>query len=101
MSNYQDPADLRAWWLVYLGCGGVGISNIVEQRLCTVDHKLLCLSQAAELRIVEVAGANALCHDSSRYLWFQSAYQLFPSKPFVELFGFRIFGPERSKGVSV
>jgi hypothetical protein len=97
MSKFQDPADLHTWWILYLGCGGLGFSNVKSQ-LCNFQQRLLCLAQTAELRLVEVAGSKTLLEDNSRYLCLQSGIQLIPTKPFIEFLGFRVCGPQKSSG---
>ena len=96
MAKFQDPADLRTWWILYLGCGGLGFSNVKSQ-LCSLQQRLLCLARTGELQLVEVAGST-LMEDNSRYLCLQSGFQLIPAKPFIEFLGFRVCGPQKSSG---
>ncbi len=97
MAKFQDPADNRTWWILYLGCGGLGFSNVKSQ-LCNLQHRLLCFAETAELQLIEVAGSRTLLEDNSRYLCLQSGMQLIPAKPFIEFLGFRICGPQKSSG---
>ncbi len=97
MAKFQDPADLRTWWILYLGCGGLGFSNVKSQ-LCNLQQRLLCLAQTGELQLVDVAGSRTLLEDNSRYLCLQSGFQLIPTNPFIELLGFRVCGPQKSNG---
>ncbi len=94
---FQDTADLRTWWILYLGCGGLGFSNVKSQ-LCNMQQRLLCLAQSGELRLVDLISSRTLLEDNSRYLCLQSGMQLLPSKPFIEILGFRICGPQKSIG---
>ena len=97
MSKLENPADLRTWWCLYLGCTGVGLTAITDQ-LCNSEQKLLCLAQSAELRLTDIMGQMGLCLDNSRCLCVQSGQQIIPTKPFIEVVGIRIFGPPKASG---
>ena len=99
MSNLENPADLKTWWCLYLGCTGIGLSALGAQ-LCNSQQKLLCLAQGAEVTLTEIMGPNGLCLDNSRCLCIQSANQIIPTKPFIEVFGIRVCGGAKPSGES-
>ena len=98
MSKLENPADLKTFWCLYLGCTGVGLSELGAQ-LCSSQQKLLCLAQGAELNLTEVMGPNGLCLDNSRCLCIQSGRQIIPTKPFIEICGKRVFGAAKPSGI--
>ena len=97
MSNLENPADLKAWWCLYLGCTGIGLAALGAQ-LCNSQQKCLCLAQGAEVNLTEIMGANGLCLENSKCLCIQSASQIIPTKPFIEVVGFRVFGAPKPSG---
>lgn len=100
MSRLENPADLRTCWCLYLGCAGIGLTSITNE-LCNSEQKVLCLSQSAELRLTDLMGSMGLCMDNSKILCIQSGMQIFPSKPFIEILGFRICGHPKPIGEQI
>ena len=98
MSKLENPADLRTWWCLYLGCTGIGLTSITDQ-LCNAEQKLFCLAQSAELRLTDIMGSMGLCLDNSKCLCIQSGTQIIPTKPFIEVIGIRVFGSPKPSGL--
>ena len=98
MSKLENPADLKTFWCLYLGCTGVGLSALGAQ-LCNSQQKLLCLAHDSELNLTELMGPNGLCLDNSKCLCIQSGNQIIPTKPFIEFCGMRVCGAAKPSGM--
>mmetsp|Transcript_46106 Transcript_46106/g.72167 ORF Transcript_46106/g.72167 Transcript_46106/m.72167 type:complete len:160 (+) Transcript_46106:39-518(+) len=93
----DNPADMEAFWCIYLGCCGNGLGKIGNP-IGKGEGKCLCIEQSGECRIGAVMGESGLCAQNNRCICFQNGMQIPPSKPFVEICGFRVFGAAKPAG---
>ncbi len=84
-------------WCLYCLCEGVGLASIGSP-VCKADQKLCCIKSQGQGDLGPLMGDEGLCLSNQKCFCCSQAVQCIPTKPFIEICGKRVFGPEKPGG---
>jgi hypothetical protein len=103
MSGFENPADTNTFWCCYIGCFGYGIGKVPTCKpgdvLCLGQGKICCVKEEGRGECGECGGSEGYCFGRSQYCCLENGCQIIPTKPFVEICGKRVYGPQKSGAV--